>query len=190
MMYKKCIICHINKESSYFYNNETYKDKKSSSCKECTKLAERTSYAKSVGKSLNQTKYRNEYFGKIVDGRKICSHCNIWKSTDSYTKHNHVKSKLNPTCKTCHLKTNKITNRMLKFEFILAYGGKCTCCGETGIEFLTVEHIKEYAKINGIKLIYESTTDQLIRKLKALRWPEGYTVLYYNCNMSTKHGTP
>ena len=39
--------------------------------------------------------------------------------------------------------------RALKIEVIRAYGGKCVCCGETHLEFLTMDHIfgKKNSKI-------------------------------------------
>jgi hypothetical protein len=39
-------------------------------------------------------------------------------------------------------KERKDATRQLKIETIQAYGGKCTCCGETIIEFLTIDHIR------------------------------------------------
>jgi hypothetical protein len=70
-------------------------------------------------------------------------------------------------------------------EFILAYGGKCSCCGEKKLDLLTVEHIRN----KGHKLIYGSFMS-LIPKLKKLEWPKGYTVLCWNCNCSTANGRP
>lgn len=70
-------------------------------------------------------------------------------------------------------------------EFVLAYGGCCQCCGETRFDLLTLEHIRN----KGYKLIYNNSSN-LIRKLKIQGWPKGYTVLCFNCNMSTKNGAP
>ena len=63
-------------------------------------------------------------------------------------------------------------------EGIESYGGKCTCCGESIPQFLTIEHIngrsKEAKRLTGIKMW---------RKLQLLGWPKDeYTLLCFNCN--------
>jgi hypothetical protein len=69
-------------------------------------------------------------------------------------------------------------NRILRDMALDAYGGKCTCCGETTREFLTIEHIhgggtKHRRDLHGT----------LIRWLMKRDWPkEGFTLLCYNCN--------
>jgi predicted restriction endonuclease len=62
------------------------------------------------------------------------------------------------------------------------YGGKCVCCGESQIEFLSIDHVNNDGAIE--------------RKEKHLRgpnlysyiikngFPNSYRVLCYNCNMS------
>jgi hypothetical protein len=69
----------------------------------------------------------------------------------------------------------------LKTEGINAYGGKCTCCGESRFEFLTLEHKGPVPKKpNGQRVVgfYAWT---IARKLG---WPSDTTILCYNCNCS------
>lgn len=66
---------------------------------------------------------------------------------------------------------------------IEAYGGKCSCCGETQFEFLTIEHInrdgaKHRREIGGSKRIYQWLKDNNYPK-------EGFTVLCFNCNAAS-----
>lgn len=73
----------------------------------------------------------------------------------------------------------------LKAAFIQAYGGKCSCCGETEPRFLTLEHINhdgiEHRKKIGFGM-------QMLLHLRKLGWPqEGLTILCMNCNFATKH---
>ena len=68
--------------------------------------------------------------------------------------------------------------RAAKIEGIAAYGGKCACCSESRIEFLTLDHIhgrsKEPRRITGQKAW---------ARLKARGWPrENYQLLCFNCN--------
>jgi hypothetical protein len=67
-----------------------------------------------------------------------------------------------------------------KWIVINAYGGKCACCGESGIEFLQIDHIhgegrkhREQIKKDGIAFY---------RWLFKNRFPKGFQVLCANCN--------
>jgi len=70
--------------------------------------------------------------------------------------------------------------RMLKKEAIMAYGGKCACCGEACLAFLEIDHIdndgkKDREKHGSGKAFYEW--------LKKNNYPKGrYQVLCRNCN--------
>jgi 5-methylcytosine-specific restriction endonuclease McrA len=69
-------------------------------------------------------------------------------------------------------------NKTAKLEGIAAYGGKCACCGESRIEFLTLDHIhgraSEPRRITGLKAW---------ARLKARGWPkDNYQLLCFNCN--------
>jgi hypothetical protein len=65
---------------------------------------------------------------------------------------------------------------------------KCKCCGETGLVFLSLDHIKgngseerrkidPRGKIGGNGFAYW---------LKKNNWPKGYQVLCYNCNFAKR----
>jgi hypothetical protein len=84
-------------------------------------------------------------------------------------------------------------NRELRIAMISAYGGCCTCCGESTYEFMTLEHVHGggNAERKGIGNGRNSGSSQMtiIRRLKNSGWPKGdYTVLCANCNMGTKYG--
>ncbi len=70
--------------------------------------------------------------------------------------------------------------KMLKIEVIAHYGGKCTCCGETRIEFLALNHKNgdglEQRRRNGFGTAFY----QYVRK----EWPTDLNVLCHNCNVS------
>jgi hypothetical protein len=71
----------------------------------------------------------------------------------------------------------------LKTEVMNAYGGKCACCGETELLFLSIDHINNDGaekRKNG-----EPTGATLYAKLKRLEYPrEEYQVLCMNCNFA------
>lgn len=62
-------------------------------------------------------------------------------------------------------------------EMVEAYGGKCSCCGESNPMFLTVEHVG--GRTTGAEL--RNTYKELVR-LKKAGWPSSCTCLCYNCN--------
>lgn len=68
---------------------------------------------------------------------------------------------------------------LLKAEFVAAYGGACTCCGERETAFLTCDHVngrpEEHARrrFGGVRLYAAA---------KREGYPSAYTVLCFNCN--------
>lgn len=72
----------------------------------------------------------------------------------------------------------------LKLEIINAYGGKCECCGETNIEFLTIDHINGNGKEHRNEIKKESGID-LYRWLRKNNFPtDNFRLLCMNCNFS------
>lgn len=73
-------------------------------------------------------------------------------------------------------------NARLKLEVMQHYGGQCACCGETELEFLTIDHLEG----NG-------TRHRKVIKMPMNAWlkqqgfPEGYRVLCFNCNWAIGH---
>lgn len=80
------------------------------------------------------------------------------------------------------LKQRRAKDRALKKEIIDAYGGICECCGESMIEFLTIDHInndgaKHRAKVGSGRRMYQDIKDQ--------GFPEDiFQVLCFNCNIT------
>lgn len=64
----------------------------------------------------------------------------------------------------------------LKNKFLEMYGTRCSCCGETIVEFLTVEHINGQTKSN------RETTHAALRNATKEYRPDVYDVLCMNCN--------
>lgn len=70
----------------------------------------------------------------------------------------------------------------IKKQIFKAYGGKCQCCGETRLEFLTVDHIngggtKHRKKLGGGREFFLWLRDN--------NYPQKeYRLLCWNCNMS------
>jgi len=83
-------------------------------------------------------------------------------------------------CKQCTIKKMVEKERQDRFKTINHYGGKCACCGETSIEFLSIDHIdgggNQHRKKENIK--------NMAKWLKKNNYPTGFRILCRNCNFS------
>lgn len=78
--------------------------------------------------------------------------------------------------------------RNLRLEILEHYGGSppsCACCGETTIQFLTIDHINGGGR--EMRRIELRGSGGLYNFLKNSNYPDGYRVLCYNCNCSIGH---
>lgn len=119
----------------------------------------------------NHPNVDKEYYEKNKD--KICA----------YSKERNKKRKMNP--ELAAMDRNRINNRnkLLRQEVLFHYGGnppKCNCCGESIIEFLTIDHINNDGAEHR-KLI---KTSNCYSWLKRNNYPKSFQVLCFNCNMS------
>lgn len=84
------------------------------------------------------------------------------------------------------LDQNRIWRQKLKLEVLTYYSDnppKCSCCDETIIEFLTIDHINNDGAEHRRKIGSERVSGPTFyRWLKRNNYPEGYQVLCYNCN--------
>lgn len=80
--------------------------------------------------------------------------------------------------------------RVLRYkqEFVAAYGGCCSCCGEDEIRFLTVEHINRDGKKHREQVGAGTGTYLDLRRRGYPK--DAYTVLCCNCNFSQRKGDP
>lgn len=81
----------------------------------------------------------------------------------------------------------KQRNQRMKFAALEAYGGqRCSCCGETEVAFLTIDHIDgctaETRKVQGLGT-------RFYYWLRRNGYPSGFQVLCFNCNLGRRiHG--
>mgnify|MGYP001576203514 CR=1 FL=1 len=69
----------------------------------------------------------------------------------------------------------------LRHEILSAYGGKCACCGETQILFLTIDHVNDDGKQQRLHGDH-GCSYRLYRKLIREGFPAYCQVLCFNCN--------
>lgn len=75
-------------------------------------------------------------------------------------------------------KQQRAWNAANKKMVVAAYGGRCRCCGEEEIQFLTVDHISGYDKTSG----QPRAGSRLYRWLRLNGFPGGFQILCWNCN--------
>lgn len=78
------------------------------------------------------------------------------------------------------LKKQRIARLKLRVQVINHYGGKCQCCGEIELNFLTVDHVNrdgnKHRKQIGIG------GGVLYGWLRKNNFPKGFRILCHNCN--------
>ena len=83
---------------------------------------------------------------------------------------------------------NRKSTLKLKRQVMDAYGGRCACCGETELIFLTIDHINNDGAEHRRQIAAEKGTTWLQGGRETYRWlrdngfPEGFQVLCANCN--------
>lgn len=111
---------------------------------------------------------------------KKCGTCVRILASAEFSKNRANLDGLESRCRAC------MADRCLdlKRQFVAGYGGACSCCGETRIEFLTMEHKQK----DGIEHRKVRQSQGAWRDAIAAGFPDTYTVLCYNCNLSETHG--
>lgn len=70
--------------------------------------------------------------------------------------------------------------KKLKFKVVQHYGGKCACCGEDRLEFLTVDH--KNGGGNKYRRNTKKNSSAFYSWLRREGYPLEYQVLCFNCN--------
>lgn len=121
---------------------------------------------------------------------KICTKCGEEKSINEFYPHKGYKDGHHSWCKDCHAKyhkqekikeNKKLYRQKLKIEVMNAYGGKCNCCGESNLIFLTIDHVYGGGCAHKRKLNFGGGTD-FYMWLRRNDYPDGFQVLCFNCN--------
>ena len=131
---------------------------------------------------------------------KTCPKCGIEKPLAEYSNRGDGKGKAYQ-CKKCH---NAYSNawqarnrekvniragarkKAIRVEVLAAYGDACQCCGETQLEFLSIDHINndgaEHRKVVKAANIYEWLRNNNFPK-------DNFQLLCMNCNFAKGHSS-
>lgn len=204
-----CKTCEIVKELNEFDLGPSGSPRRV--CRNCRRKYARDYYHRNKkpgpGSGHPNLSTKGEYIGADAKGR-TCLECKAWKSKDNYwvNKKRSSSPTLYPYCNDCRAKrlkakhlsrlekegesykkklndSNKASKKRLKDEVITAYGGRCACCQETRVEFLTLDHVNNdgatHRKKEGIK-----TGTSTWAWARANGFPSTLQLLCWNCNSS------
>ena len=80
------------------------------------------------------------------------------------------------------LRRRRENDRQAKQAVVDAYGGQCVCCGESQIEFLTIDHINNDGALHRRRV---GKGRRIYRDLIAQGFPkDNYRLLCFNCNIT------
>lgn len=151
----RCKLCADQQSAQAKIRRESYKA--SSLCRRCGEPALLSHCEKCLLKMRNITKERRD--------NGLCRNCGCPTSDKS-------------RCNKCK-EINRQSVLRLKNEVFAAYGGPvCNCCGESTIEFLTVDHINN----DGADHRRQIGQTSLYRWLRKNDYPKGFQILCMNCN--------
>lgn len=172
---KKCSRCKEILPISNFYIKYKNPDRYYPECKSC-----RYDIVKNYTKK-NEKHCKERAIKYYIDNKKIIQTRRSEYRAKNYTHVLEINQTWVMENKQKVLETKRKHNKKLRETFLDMYGRSCACCGETAVEFLTIEHklgqkgIVRHKKETG-KFAYSKAT-------KEYR-PDLYEVLCMNCNFS------
>lgn len=187
---RKCLRCHTEKLVDQFAFRSKRTGKRHTRCKECA-----AEYSRDYGKTRRESKgeYNKQYYG-LTREEQLAQKRDYYARNREQIREKAARYREANREKVCDYSRSRYhadpeaarergrqRNRKNKEAAFAAYGGaRCACCGESGLAFLTIDHIngctKEQRKREGLG-------SQFYVWLKKNSYPMGYQVLCFNCNM-------
>lgn len=95
---------------------------------------------------------------------------------------------LDGEAKEGHLARQRNYRRQMKIAAMSGYSAngvpECACCGESTIEFLSIDHVNNDGNVERRKLGAGGRGLPLYIRIVNAGWPSAYQVLCFNCNLA------
>lgn len=171
-LYRTCRHCKQKKEANKFFSMRICIDcKKHKKCRFCKEMFHVDDLDKWHGHACCKCikKYNAERY--VKNKERFLKRNKRWKEK-SYTPGSFYSEK--------RRRSGKVRRRKIRNEVLQNYGGKCECCGETERAFLTIDHVNG----NGGQHRREIKRFDIAYWLWLNKFPTGYRVLCFNCNVA------
>lgn len=138
----------------------------------------------------DKAKYNKEYYernkDKIIEQAKI--RVRKWEKENKEIKNTRCREyrKKDPEKQREIQKKSRIKLKIETMTRLCDGTPKCSCCGESILEFLTIDHINGGGGKHRSEL--KRGSGDIYRWLKSNNYPEGFQVLCFNCNSSKHYG--
>jgi hypothetical protein len=168
---KFCYVCTKNKPESEFYDYYLTK-RKSPKCKECVRSQVRSRY-----RTLRENGLCNDCASPVdTTKHRVCAPCRERRRRQYRKDIDH---------KRAYGRELKLKR---KIEAYNAYGGCfCACCGDTHLEFLSIDHIDGKGAEHRRSIVKEAgwrcKSVHMPNWLKKNGYPPGFQVLCMNCKV-------
>ena len=141
-------------------------------------LSKITKKCKVCGKKFNAKNIRRIYCSNKCN---VASHRGMHPGISAeYNKKRYIEN--SEKCKVI----GKKYRVKLKKLVIKKYGGKCSCCGITDYEFLSIDHING-GGLKHLKEIKRKGGNSFYQWLKKKGFPPEFRLLCFNCNFAVGH---
>ncbi len=126
--------------------------------------------------------YRQEYYKKNKERVKEANR--IWKKNNKEKTKEWYKE-YHKTHKDEYRARHKKYRLKVRNDVINHYGGKCACCGENTLEFMTIDHIENNGAQHRKQVMGNSRNSgwKFYKWLRQNNYPKEFQVLCFNCNM-------
>jgi len=136
------------------------------SCRDCKQIKPLTDFYRGVGGRSRQLQYSS-----------YCKEC-AGVRTDAWNASHPEAAK-----ESKHRRNNRYTAK-LKRETIGIYGGKCFCCEELEISFLSIDHVDGGG--NQHRKLITGYGSSFYKWLRRNNYPKGFQVLCMNCQFGKR----
>lgn len=132
-------------------------------------------------------KYRKDYYQNRKEDIKKKRRDYVASNPEKVSTYNQQYFKNHPGA---FVIAERKSRRKLKEDAVARLGGKCVCCGEKEMEFLTVDHVNGGGKKHreDLKKAGKSPTQAIYRELRDAADVSMYRLLCWNCNSSAHFG--